>query len=186
MSSYTDSTNIILQSTLLRMSQNAPLEQLKPDNSPLGTDAAVSGLIGIIFIFLGLGFGIWLVAQLSGQGHDTHVQWTSGPDAGKSVPYFALQGGTAWLEMGQFVLGVMLLIESALLGLAVITAAGVKTIRRAIVICLCLSIAGAGMNALAVVMQIRMGFTQPIMSVIAFALAGYSAFTHAVRLKKQI
>jgi len=153
--------------------------RMKPDAQSLATDSAVAGLIGIIFIFLGLSFGVWLVAQLAGQVHDTRVQWTTGPDVGKSVPYFQLQGGTAWLAMGQFALGVVLLIQSALLALTVITAKGTRGV---IIICLLLSIAAAGANVVAVVMQIRMGFAQPIVSVIAFALAGYSAFTHGRRL----
>ena len=158
--------------------------QIKPPirTADLNVDAVIAGLLGLVFLFLGLNFGGWLISHLGNTPHNTGVNWTAGPMAGQPVAYFDLQGGTAWLETGEFVLGICLLLEAALLMTAMFTYRGVRSI---LIGCVALGLIGAAVNLLAVVMQIRMGYTQPIMSIIAMAVGCLTAFFHARRLLGQ-
>jgi hypothetical protein len=82
----------------------------------VGADVWVSLIIGLLFIFMGLNFGKFLVAKLSGQPFHTGVNWTQGPLADSPNPevaYFDLQGFTAWSDMGVFLFGLVLLLEAA-------------------------------------------------------------------------
>jgi hypothetical protein len=79
----------------------------------LGADVWVSVIIGLLMIYMGLNFGKFLVAKLSGQPYHTNVNWMEGAQAGKEVSYFELQGFTAWTDMGVFLFGMVLLLEAA-------------------------------------------------------------------------
>ena len=72
-------------------------------------------LLGAWFVYLGLSFASWAVDHLTGQPFHTGVNWTSGDAAGQEVPYFDLEGGTAWTNMSLFVMGVALLGDAVLL-----------------------------------------------------------------------
>lgn len=81
----------------------------------LGADVWVSVIIGLLMIFMGINFGKFLIARVSGQPYHTGVNWTEGPlanSANPEVAYFDLQGFTAWTDMGVFLFGLVLLLEA--------------------------------------------------------------------------
>ena len=82
----------------------------------IGADIWVSLIIGLLFIFMGLNFGKFLVAKLAGQPYHTNYNWAPAPGSdtpGPEVAYFDLQGFTAWSDMGVFLFGLVLLLEAA-------------------------------------------------------------------------
>ena len=140
------------------------------------SECLIAALIGGIFLMLGQHFGGWL---MHGGHYDTGVIWNDGINVGQPVKYFDLQGGTAWLEMGEFVLGLCLLIEAALTGVGLLT----RRFGRAMATtCLLLGAIGAAANILAIVMQIQAGFTQPFMSMVALAVGVLTSLVHGRRV----
>ncbi len=151
-----------------------------PVNSmDMGIDLILSLIVGLIFVMLGSPFGGWLISSLRGVPYDTGVTWTSGPDAGKTVEFFELQGGSGWLYMGEWVLGICLLIEALLITLAIVRN---NWARKLIILAMLLGIIGALANIVAIIQQVRMGFTQPIFSLVGVLIGAMMAFAHARHL----
>lgn len=145
----------------------------------VATECAIAGILGLIFLTLGQTFGGWLIARLAGHAYQTNVNWSTGPSAGQPVAYFDLQGGTAWLEMGLFVLGCCLIFEAVIAGVGLMRNRFGKAMVSA---CLLLGVVGAVANIVAIVMQIQAGFTQPIMSMVALAVGVLTSLIHGRRL----
>ncbi len=144
-----------------------------------GIDVLISLAVGAIFLMLGAPYGGWLIATMNGEVYDTTFTWTGGPNDGKIVELFELRGGTGWLYMGHWVLGAALAIEAFLMALAAMSP---RLRKPLIVLALLLCIGGAIANVVAVVMQIKMGFNQPILSVVAVLVGGVIAFFHGRHL----
>jgi hypothetical protein len=82
----------------------------------IGANVWVSVVIGLLMIFMGLNFGKFVVAKLTGQPYHTNYTWPAAPGTegpGPEVAYFDLQGFTAWSDMGEFLFGMVLLLEAA-------------------------------------------------------------------------
>ncbi len=145
-----------------------------------GMDVLISLVVGSIFLMLGAPFGGWLIAKMNGQVYDTSITWLAGtPKAGQIVDLFEIQLGPGWLYMGHWVLGAALVIEALLMILAAVS---VKLRKPLIVLALLLCVGGAVANIVAAVMQIKMGFNQPVLSMIAVLVAGVIAFFHGRHL----
>lgn len=144
----------------------------------LGMEVLIALVLGAIFLMQGAPFGAWLMAKMRGQPHATGVEWLDGTP----VKFFDLQGGTAWLYLGEWVLGACLLLDAVLLiALLVIPRLG----RGAIMLAMFLGAAGAAANVVAIVMQVRAGFTQPIMSLVCVFIGIVMVYAHGRHLVGQ-
>ncbi|MBC7783708.1 MAG: hypothetical protein H7144_07695 [Burkholderiales bacterium] len=146
-----------------------------PGRGDLGIDIVIALIVGLIFLMQGASLGGWLIARLRGQAYSTGVVWNNGT----AVELFDLQGGTAWLYLGEWVLGACLLLEALLLiGVLLIPRLG----RRAIMLAMFLGGIGAAANVLAIFMQMRAGFTQPIMSLVCVLIGVMMVYAHGRHL----
>ena len=121
-------------SKLPKLSESPPPPPVQPDPAPvrptysassraeMGIDIWLSLIIGLVLIFLGINFGSYLKCKLTGQPYVTGWTWpNTGPKANQPVEYFDLQGGTAYGEMGYFLMGAALMVDGAVLLLAMMT-----------------------------------------------------------------
>jgi len=159
-----------------------------PTGYPMATDpvfasagsAWLSLIIGIICLLLGQNFLRWLLATATGRPHATGVIWNAGPKAGQPVDYFELQGGTAWTDMGVFLMGVALLIDGGVM-LWLLRGVGRWTVGLATL--------ALGVTALAVLVNLGVAadFVRrgglPLFSLLAVAIGGYMLFEYAGLLK---
>ncbi len=150
----------------------------------LGFDIGIALLLGVIFLFMGMRFGQWSMTRIAGKPFDTTYTWgAAGAAAGKAwdapVEYFDLLSGDAWGEMGFFVVGAALLLEAAILAIAMWRRrAGTGVFGT----CMVLGIIGAVANIVAIVMLVRAGITMPLISIIAMFVGGFAAYMHARHL----
>ncbi|HEX8325266.1 MAG TPA: hypothetical protein VF595_15300 [Tepidisphaeraceae bacterium] len=152
-----------------------------PATAGFGVSAAISGLVGVVFLMLGARFGRWLAAVLTGRPFDTQVTWSQGPRTGQPVEYLDLAYGAAWYDAGLFATGVVLVLEAILYGLALMRPTRVRPVLAAI---FALAVLGCVANGLSAVMQLRTGFNQPLFAVIGFAVCLMSAFSARQRLRE--
>lgn len=159
--------------------QSRPMPAAPAYNTPsanawdLGFELLMALILGVFFLTIGMRFGSWSIAKLSGRPFNTGVTWgPAGEAAGKAwdepVDYFDLQYGTAWNEMGYFVLGIALLLAAAVLALAMWRRrAGGGTFG----ICMTLALIGTAANLVALVMVMQAGITMPIITLVALLTA---------------
>ena len=157
-----------------------------PNNAPnggngsagFGGHALVALLIGIVFLYFG-----W--PAVSGLLHPSSnpygMQWSGEhPQAGQPVPYFQVEGGTAWRDIGALATGIVLLAEAAAYGLMNDSPGRRQTLAG---IVMALGIAGCAANALSAVMQYQSGFHDlPLYAVIGLILCLLSV-TQAKQLR---
>lgn len=138
-----------------------------------GIDLLIGCVVGTIFLMQGAPFGGWLIARMRGLPYDTGNVWNSGDKAGQPVELFDLLLGTGWLYMGEWILGALVLLATLFLALTMVA----PTLKRfALVMSIACCVLGALANIYAIIMQIQMGFSQPIMSVFCVLVAGLMAF----------
>jgi len=139
-------------------------------------EAVVAGVLGLIFVMLGWTCGSWLLSTLG--GHTYFVPGVTWND-GSPVKFWDLEGAGAWLLFGEWVLGVCLLIEALLAVIGIIRR---RFGRVLVTICLLLGVVATLANIAAIAMQVRAGYTQPFMSMIALALGALTLLLHGRRL----
>ncbi len=146
----------------------------------IGVDLLIFVIVGCIFMMMGASFGGWLIAHLRGVPYATGWVWPAGHALeNQPVDLMDLQGGTGWLYMGHWVLGVCLLIA----GLVTLLSAVIpRLFKPLIVFGLLMCVLGAIANIVAVGMQIKMGFTQPILSMVGILVGGILAFSQSRHL----
>lgn len=140
----------------------------------------ISLIAGVIFLALGQTFARWLLARVSGHAFETGVNWTDGPKSGQPVAYFELMGGTAWSDMGLFLMGVVLLLDALVIGLL----ATRRSPPRAIVVPL------LALTGLALLLNVGVAFylfstgILPIVTLIAVLVGGFVMFDHLPLLRR--
>lgn len=149
-----------------------------PASAETGMEIWVSLILGVVFLFLGANFGRWSIAKITGQPFSTGIEWSTGNQAGQPVEYFDLQGGTAWGEMGFFVLGVSMLIEAAVMGFVALKPAQY----RMSILAILAAVIAAMANGLAIAKIYPTGVL-PLISVLALGLAGLMIFWHVSYLR---
>ncbi|HEX8340236.1 MAG TPA: hypothetical protein VF624_04940 [Tepidisphaeraceae bacterium] len=143
----------------------------------VGFDIALLIGFGAILMMLGAPFGGWLKAKLGGQPYDTGNVWSGGPNDGRPVELFELQGGTGWLYAGEWVAG------AAMIGAALLLAAAamLKLARgKSLVAAAALCGIGVISNGAAAGAAVAEG-VQPIQSLLLLLLCGvfgYSLMRH--------
>jgi len=148
----------------------------RPNQPGIGADIWLSLVIGFLFIFMGLTFGKFLVAKLTGQPFHTHVNWTEGPLADSPNPevaYFDLSGFTAWTDMGVFLFGLVLLFEAA--AKAVIAIRPGYTSRLILIVAILLTFGTVLLNLFVCYRLMGVGVT-PLLSGLAVAFGGWILF----------
>jgi hypothetical protein len=159
--------------------QPEPVTPIPPKPSPqpgIGADIWVSLVIGLLFVFMGLNFGKFLVSKVTGQPYHTHVNWTEGPLADSPDPevaYFDLSGFTAWTDMGVFLFGLVLLFEAAAKGVIAIRPGGAS--RLILVLAILLTFATVMLNLFVCYRLMSMQIT-PLISGLAVAFGGWILF----------
>jgi hypothetical protein len=149
-----------------------PIEYRRPSlNDPeLGADIWVNAIIGLLLIGMGFTFAKFLIAKMTGQSFHTGVNWTSGPNAGSEVAYFDLEGFTALTQMGMFLFGVVLLLESAAKAAIVLIPGTVS--RALLMLALVLTLATTALNIFVCIKLLGTG-TLPLLSGLAVAFGGW-------------
>jgi len=132
----------------------------------------VSGIIGIICLMLSQSFVAWLFATITGQAYNTGVNWTIGDKAGQPVSFFELQGGTAFTQLGTFLLGVTLIVEAVVL---LLWFRGVVKGNAFLYLCVTLAALALVANLGVAFYLFSIGIT-PLFSLLAAAVAGMVLF----------
>jgi xanthosine utilization system XapX-like protein len=142
-----------------------------PASRPYGPDALIALAIGLVFLYLGAPLLTWAAHGFA--GNPFGLVWSDGhPDAGQAVPYFAVEQGAAWRDVGLVATGVALLAEAALLYAAALRPFSARRLLR---IMLAAALAGLAANALSAAMQVRSGFTAPTYAVLGAVVCLFSA-----------
>jgi hypothetical protein len=131
----------------------------------------VSLILGALCMMLGRRFPSYLVAKLSGRDFHTQVNWIAGPNAGREVGYWELQGSTAWTEASIFLFGLALVLEALALWVITSKMGGKKII---LTISLLIVIIATVFNIFTAVRVMGDGAV-PLMSGLAAAFGGYMA-----------
>ncbi len=159
-----------------------PSTYYAPPAPAIGGQVWLSGILGIVFILLGLRFAKWLITTLTGGTFVTGAIWGRGgvndPAEGTPVGYWQLRSfanltgpDIAWSEAAIFLFGLALILEAVSLIASVKAGPGVRKAFLALAI---------GVTALAtifnigvVIYLISIGITLPLMSLLAAAFGGY-------------
>lgn len=147
-------------------------------HEPAPVDAMALGwvwitiILGLLFIFFGMNFAKWSVANLAGKPFPTGVEWAAGEKRGQQVEYWELQGHTALAEMGQFILGVSLILEAIILAWVLRRWRGW---RIALHLAIGIALLATAINAYATIRVMIFGLP-PIVSLVALALSGLGVF----------
>jgi len=80
------------------------------ERAMIGAEIWFSVIIGLILVLYTAQFGKYLIATATGHEYHTHVDWTSGPNEGKEVPYTQLEGGTFFSDSSLFFFGLAILL----------------------------------------------------------------------------
>ena len=128
----------------------------------------ISAFLGLIFMLIGGTFAKWAIAKMTGQPFHTTYFWQQGPNAGKEVDYWELQGFTAFTDMGVFLFGLSMVLEA----LALVMILWGKLRRMSAWAALVVTCATFLLNAFIIVKLFGAG-VMPILSLIVLAFAGF-------------
>ena len=137
-------------------------------------EAWISGVVGLVFLYLGQRFGGWLLATLSGHAYQHGVQWQPPhPNAGQLVPYWSVDPRifSALSDCSLFVFGVALLFEAAVL--LMLAGRGGRLLRPAVAVTLLTTLLATLLNAATVAYFFQHGLGLALMSLLAVAFGGY-------------
>ena len=138
----------------------------------------ISLIAGVIFFAMGQTFARFLLAKLAGREFVTG--WLQ-PDGVTPVRYFELQGGTAYSDMGFFLMGAALLFDAAVLGLL----AAQRSPKTGLVwITVALTTIAMLINVGVVFYLFGIGI-MPLMSIIAILIGGFMLHDHLPLLKRR-
>ncbi len=136
----------------------------------ISPDIWFNTVVGIILLFVGRSFASWLIATLTGQTFHTGVEWTQASGNSGEVPYFQLQGYTAWTDAGLFIFGVVVLLEALCLALYQTRPAGPS--RALVLAALALTVLCTALNLVLCIVLMSHGVF-PLFSALAVAFGGY-------------
>lgn len=150
--------------------------------APVGYDPSfgsvwLSLIAGIIFLAMGQTFAKYLIGKMSGR--ELNTGWLQ-PDGVTPVKYFELQGGTAWSDMGLFLMGLALLLDALVLG---ILASRGNPNRTLLLLTVVVTSVALLLNASVVFYLFGIGIF-PLASLIAMAVGGFIVFDHTPMLKR--
>jgi hypothetical protein len=160
-----------------------PAENRRPGIPPppgIGADVWISTIVGLLFLSMGFTFARFLTAKLGGPPFQTNITWQAGPLTGQEVAYFDLEGHSAWMEMGEFLFGVTLLVEAASKA-AIAIRPGTIT-RGVLMLAMLLTAVTIGLNLYACVLLRRFGMT-PLVNGLAVAFGGWVMYDEFYTLK---
>jgi hypothetical protein len=141
-----------------------------------------NAIIGMIFIAAGFTFARFLAAKLTGQPFHTYVNWTEDSGASGEVPYFDLEGYTAWTHMGMFCFGVVLLLEAA--AIAAMTLRPGHSSRALLAVSFAFTLATSALNAYICIRLFGIGVI-PVLSGLAVAYGGWIILSQWRMLRSQ-
>jgi len=118
-------------------------------------------VVGLLLLYMGWRFALWALATVTGQPFHTAVTFT---DTGLEVPYFQLQGYSAWTEAGMFLFGLTVLFEVAVMAM--------RPIKALVLVALFLCVISTAWNLVVCAMLMRAGML-PLMSGLAVAFGGW-------------
>ena len=156
-----------------------PSTKMAPPTDDFGLVSIwISGVMAVICLFLGQRFGSWLISYIQNQPFHTNVTWQSGELAGTEVAYFDLSNYTAMTEAGLLLLGIVLLIDVALMLLARRGMMSSVLISIALVLILVTTVFN-----IYVTMLVYKSGVLPLFSLMAVLTAGIVFFGHLDSLK---
>lgn len=129
----------------------------------------ISAVLGIVFMMMGITFAKFLFAKLTGQTFHTGATWSMGPNAGQEVDYYELAGYTAWTETAIFLLGLAMVFEAIILGIAT---KNTPFNRKLVAAGIAVSVVMTVFNTIVVILLFKEG-TMPIISFVATAFGGW-------------
>jgi hypothetical protein len=132
-------------------------------------DIWVSLIIGLLLLYVGRSFAQFALASMTGKPFHTGVEWTAGAAQTGEVPYFQLEGYTAWSDTGIFLFGLVLLLDAIVLAL---TARIPGRARPVLWFAAAMTAACVLSNAILCVLMFSAGIT-PLASVVAVAVGGW-------------
>jgi hypothetical protein len=140
-----------------------------PDAQGIGGDVWFNTVIGLLLLYLGRTFFVYMMSRLTGKPFHTGIVWTDDQHNGAEVPYPELQGFQMLSDAGPFLFGVAVLIEAAV---KAFFGLGWRIPKFLIQIALLLAIISTGFN-LYVSAKLMSISTLPLISGLAVAFGGY-------------
>ena len=138
---------------------------------PAGAEVWLSLVIGVILMWVGRSFALYLSATIVGRTYDTGARWTTPDRAGQPVSYFQLQGYTAYSDSAIFLFGLAMVLEGLALAHVHSRMGGKLPV---LMVALVLSVAATLYNLVVAGILMSAGFT-PLMSALAVAFGSYMA-----------
>ena len=137
-------------------------------------EAWISGLVGLVFLYLGQRFGGWLLATLTGRVYD-HGIHAGDPATTPLVSYWAVDPRffSAISDCALWVFGLALILEAAVLLMA---GRRGKGLRPAVGATLVTTGLATLLNVAAIVYYLQKGFSLQLVHVVALAFGGYMCF----------
>jgi hypothetical protein len=155
-----------------------PSDYRRDSGGIAGAEIWFSIIVGLILVLYTAHFGKFLIASATGQPYHTGVEWNTGPNEGREVPYLELEGGTFFSDSSLFLFGLALLIGGAA------QFAGLVSHNRVFAwISLGFLLLATVYCAVAVAVLFQKGVT-PLMSLLCVGLGGYGVFYEWSALKR--